>query len=341
MLTYQVRQRVFRVQQPPLQFPNAAEVTFTFHPDVAFGNAGADGRTWKQSTPGSVIFNANTGQFKIDPKGSLNELDVSIEHSNIGFRLAANRLTITTHCVSNQELTQLVESIYYVLPLVLSLCFRDPLVIDCVQGRVGSNPFRWELTSWQLPILITNQKTQESRVEKAWELLACLSAIDNPRLVGALKYFYAAMRLRSSGHTPWEFMGEMLLNYCKVLEVLFPPSGDGKTRDAVRLGLNQLGYRGEYIEGLFLPVMLLRSKIDVGHVFLGMFTRQELTTLHQYTETVERSWLEMLVKVLERVREDANLIQPYTATTADAEAKSIVATIDAFLSRGPNGDAAA
>ncbi|MDR4459055.1 MAG: hypothetical protein MRJ67_00800 [Nitrospirales bacterium] len=52
MLTYQVRQKVFRVEQPPLQFPNQVEVNFIFHPDVAFGTAEADG--WTSGRRGSA-----------------------------------------------------------------------------------------------------------------------------------------------------------------------------------------------------------------------------------------------------------------------------------------------
>ncbi len=42
MLTYQVRERTFWVQRN-LDFPNDVEMRFVFHPDTAFGNAGAKG----------------------------------------------------------------------------------------------------------------------------------------------------------------------------------------------------------------------------------------------------------------------------------------------------------
>jgi hypothetical protein len=334
MLTYQVRERTFRVAKN-IEFPNDVKIRFVFRPDTAFGNAGGDGRTWKQSTPGGIVFNANTGHFKIEPKNSLSELDVVYEHANITFHLAANQLTLTSHCTSNRELTELIESVYYVFPFVLSLCLRDPVVIDRVDGHVGSNPFGWELASWQVPILISNQETQEQRVIEAWDLMALLSSLGNMRIVGALRYFRTACRLRTAGHTPWEFMGEMLLNYCKVLEVLFPPSGDGKSRDAVRRGLSKLGYDSLTIEGLFLPVMLLRSKIDVGHVLLGIFTRPELTTLHAYTEAVEQYWLEMLQRALAKLRDDPSFLEAYEVSSADREAKSIISSIKEFLALSP------
>ncbi len=330
MLTYQVRERTFRVQRN-LDFPNDVELRFVFHPDTAFGNAGAKGRTWKQSTPGSVRFNANTGHFRIEPTSGLDELDVTYEHSNMVFRLTGNQLTLTSRCNSNRELTELLESVYYVFPFVLGLCLQQPVVIDRVDGRVGSEPIAWELKSWQVPILISNQEKQEQRVIEAWDLMAFLSSFGNMRMVGALKYFHAACRLSRAGHTPWEFMGEILLNFCKVLEVLFPPTGDEMSRDAARAGLSKLEYSPEEIERYFIPVMLLRSKIDVGHVFLGLFTRLELTALHSYTELVERQWLNMLERIVKRVREDSVFLQPYEISNADREAKEIVSSIKQSL----------
>ena len=334
MLTYQVRERIFRVKRN-LDFPNDVKLRFLFHPDTALGNAGAEGRTWKQATPGSVIFNANTGHFRIEPKNGLDELDVTYEHSNIVFRLVANQLTLTSHCSSNRELTELLESVYYVFPFVLSLCLQEPVVVDRVDGSVGSEPLAWELKSWQVPILISNQEKQEQRVIEAWDLMAFFSSFGNMRMVGALKYFHAACRLSRVGHTPWEFMGELLLNFCKVLEVLFPPTGGEMSRDAARDGLSKLSYSSAEIERYFIPAMLLRSKIDVGHVFLGLFTRPELTALHAYTEVIERKWLNMLKRVVERVRADSTFLKGYEVSTADREAKAIVSSIKQSLEQEP------
>ena len=334
MLTYQVRERTFRVKRN-LDFPNDVELRFVFHPDVAFGNAGAEGRTWRQSTPGGVVFNANTGHFSIDPAYGLEELDVTYEHSNMVFKLTRNELLLSTHCESNKELTELIESVYYVFPFVLSLCLQDPVVIDRVDGKVGSETIAWELAGWTAPILISNQEKQEQRIIQAWDLMGFLSSFGNMRLQAALKYYYAACRLHRVGHTPWEFMGEILLNFCKVLEVLFPPIGDGMSRDAARAGLSKLGYSSEEIEGYFLPVMLLRSKIDVGHVFLSLFTRSELTALHAFTEAIEAKWHDMLERLIAKLQDDGTMLQDYESSIADQEAKGILSRIQRTMGSEP------
>lgn len=334
MLTYQIRERTFRVKGN-LDFPNDVELRFVFHPDVAFGNAGAEGRTWKQNTPGGVVFNANTGHFIIDPAHALEELDVTYEHPNTLFKLTGNELLLSTHCESNKELTELLESVYYVFPFILSLCLQDPVVIDRVDGKVGSETFAWELAVWKAPILISNIKRQEQRIIQAWDLMGFLSSFGNMRMPAALKYYYTACRLRKVGHTPWEFMGEILLNFCKVLEVLFPPKGDGMSRDAARAGLSKLGYSFEEINNYFLPVMLLRSKIDVGHVFLSLFTKSELTTLHSFTEALEVKWHDMLERLVAKLQDDGTMLQDYDSSSADQETKDILSRIQRTMESEP------
>jgi hypothetical protein len=228
------------------------------------------------------VFNANTGHFKIEPKNSLSELDVVYEHANITFHLAANQLTLTSHCTSNRELTELIESVYYVFPFVLSLCLRDPVVIDRVDGHVGSNPFGWELASWQVPILISNQETQEQRVIEAWDLMALLSSLGNMRIVGALRYFRTACRLRTAGHTPWEFMGEMLLNYCKVLEVLFPVRNSQRCTPTRKPSSN-IGSKccnGHWQSCAMIPVFLKHTRCRLPIVRPSLSSHQSRSFLH-------------------------------------------------------------
>ena len=307
------------------------EIRFHFRPDTAFGNRDSGGRTWRQSTPGGIRFNANTGHFIIDPAHTLEALDVLVQSQNMDFVLKGNILTISTQCDSNQGLTELIESMYYAFPFILSFQLRDPVMMDRVEGRVGTVNFAWELSSWQLPILITNTELQEGRVIRAWELLDFISRYENRRVIAALSYFYKACRLRRTGHTPWEFMNEILLNLCKVLEVLFPPSGNGYSRNSARNGLKELGYSEKDIEANFIPVMALRSKIDVSHVFLGLFNRPELTILYCYLETIEAKWQEMLDRLLVKLENEQITLQPHEVTSADQEAKEIIEKLKANI----------
>jgi hypothetical protein len=50
-----------------------------------------------------------------------------------------------------------------------------------------------------------------------------ISAANRRRLVAALFYFHVACRVKREGQIPGEFLAEALLNFHKVLEVLYGP----------------------------------------------------------------------------------------------------------------------
>ena len=71
------------------------------------------------------------------PAATLDKLEVTYEHTNMLFSVRGNVVRLSTSCDSNQELTELVESMYYVLPLMLTLEFGESVVVDRVSGTVG------------------------------------------------------------------------------------------------------------------------------------------------------------------------------------------------------------
>ena len=199
-------------------------------------------------------------------------------------------LTISQHFESNQELTETIDGIYFAMPALLSVEFADPPYVQRVSGAVGSVGFRWELKEWKMHFRTTTQEQQESRAAVSWERIGLLSASGRRRLLAALHYFHVALRLSREGSIAGEFMPEMILNLSKVLEVLFPPDGAGRTLDAARRGLTALGFSRTEIEGDYIPAMALRNEIDVGHVVLSLFTREQLALIHGYTDHAEEAF---------------------------------------------------
>lgn len=157
----------------------------------------------------------------------------------------------------------------------------------------------------------TTQDEQEANVAKAWLWFDVISPPERRRLIAALHYFHVACRMARSAQTAGEFLPEVLLNLAKTLEVLFPSTGDGRTRDAVRANLSRLGYSEIQIEGDFIPAIALRNEIDVGHVELGVFTMDQLTILHSYTERAEAVFRDLLKRVIVRVESGEFEIAPY------------------------------
>lgn len=171
--------------------------------------------------------------------------------------------------------------------------------------------------------MVTNKQLQEWYFSQAWEQLTMLLPLDKRRLFAALYYFHIACRLERSGVTPWEFMAEVLLNFSKILEVIFPAK-DGKAIESARAGLEKLAYNSDEIEKWFIPAMALRNNLDVAHVSLATFPQRQLRILHEYTEQAEAHFGELMRRILDRVAQGTFDIPTYEDRKPSGDAEKIM-----------------
>ncbi len=325
MFTYQIRKRVFKLEKEgPLTWPADTEVQFHFRPLQPFGMEAGGGHTAVRGVEATAHFNANAGTHTIESKAPLKPLEVVIEEPGRLLTLRGNVLTVKARLHSNEKLIDLIWGVNFGFPLLLNVEFADPPIVERVDGSIGSVKFRWELANWKMEIVTTTQHKQESSVAKAWCWFDVITTPERRRLIAALHYFHVACRIARSAQTAGEFLPEVLLNLAKTLEVLFPPTGDGQTRDAVRASLSKLGYSESEIEGDFIPAMALRNEIDVGHVELGVFTMDQLTVLHSYTERAEAAFRDLLKRVITKVEAGEFEIAPYKLQKPRPEAVRVI-----------------
>lgn len=325
MFTYQIRKRMFKLEKEgPLTWPADTEVQFHLRPLQPFGMEAGGGHTAVRGVEATAHFNANAGTHTIESKAPLEPLEVVIEEPGRLVTLNGNVLTIKARLDSNEELTDLIWGVNFGYPLLLNVEFADPPIVQRVYGSIGSVRFRWELADWKLQFATTTQHEQESNVANAWRRFDVITEPERRRLIAALHYFHVACRLARSGETAGEFLSEVLLNLAKTLEVLFPPTGDGRTRDAVRVNLSKLGFSESQIESDFIPAMALRNEIDVGHVELGVFSMDQLTILHSYTERAEAAFRNLLKRVITKVETGEYEIAPYKLQEPRPRAVNII-----------------
>lgn len=302
MFTYQVRPRIFRHETGKiLSLPADVEIQFHFRPLQPFGMEAGGGHTAVRAVAAKALLNANTGEHTVQSETPLDPLDVTIQEPIRIVSLKGNVLSIKQHFNDLSTLHETIQGLYFTLPMLLNVEFADPPFVERVDGVIGESTFRWELLDWRMEFRTTTQEKQESAIIRCWEQLGVLSDQNCRRLLAALHYFHVACRLARSGTTPGEFLSEVLLNLAKTLEVLFPPTGNGRTRDAARAGLKALGYIDHKIEADYIPAMALRNEIDVGHVELGVFKPDQLKVLHAYTERAENAFRDLLNTVLEKL----------------------------------------
>src|SRR5690606_11604590 len=113
------------------------------------------------------------------------------------------------------------------------------------------------------------------------------------------------------------------------LEVLFP-APEGKTIDYARSGLTKLGYDHTEMERDFIPAIVLRNNIDVGHAHLALFTQSELSTIHAYVDLAFPRFQELLTRVLEMTKSGDFEVPPYEV---GPESKDVKAKIERMSER--------
>lgn len=333
MLTYQVRPRVLRFDAENVPtFPGEGKVNFYLQPLQPFGAAADGGKTAVRAVKARALFNANTGSHTIESEDPLSPLEIRIEEPDRQVELNGSVLTVSQEFESPEEMLALIEAVAYVLPSLINVSFYDPPYVERVDGVLGGSKFRWELREWKMQFGITTQSIQERHVVNAWQRIDVLSEVKRRRrLTASLHYFHVACRLSRASVTVGEFMAETVLNFSKSLEALFPPEGDGMTRDAVRNGLRALGYEDEQIEMKFVPAMALRDNIDVAHVGLCIFNLNQLRVIHRYVEQAETAFRDLFERLFTAIENDEYQIEPHEMSKPSREVAEVIERIQSSI----------
>lgn len=328
MLTYQVRPRVFRFEGETVPtFPAKGEVNFYFQPGQPFGAAADGGRTANRAVKAQALFNANTGEHTIKSETPIPPLEAKYVVPGEWMELNGSVMTVSKDFETIHDLEGLVETVAYVLPALVNISYYDPPYVERVDGVIAGEKFRWEMRDWKMQFDVSTQGDQEEKFIKAWERISVLAEETRQRLAAGIHYFHVACRLSRSSSTAGEFVAESVLNLSKCLEALFPPDGDGNTRDAVRTGLRALDYLDDEIESKFIPAMALRASVDVAHVGLSIFKMEQLKVIHEYVDRTETAFRKMLERLFCAIESGKYEIQPHKPSKPPQEVLDIVERI--------------
>jgi hypothetical protein len=309
MLTYRLHTRVFQLEPgQSFQFPNRVAVAVQLEPKTAFGASNEPSRTAVRAHKAQMTFNANTGRSLILSDPPLEPLDVTITSPDTLMTLKGHVLNYEFPCESLNDLEGALIGLQWILPPLLNLGFTEPPTVYHISGKVGDTQFRWEHApgEWRANFWPITANDLEERFIQAVESLSVFSGTDNRRLAAAISYFHTAVRLSVCGYSQWEFMAETILNYAKCLDILFATSEASK--DDARKGLKALGYSQDEIEGDFIPILILRSFVDVAHPRVALYKRDDLRTLYSYMSQAEGNFKGLLIRVLELTRAGTKVV---------------------------------
>jgi len=293
VLSYRLQKRHFKIVEGEVTFPNTVRIEMSLAPPTPFGGITGGGRTATRGVEANMRFNANNGHTHITSASAFDPVDVTVQSDNMTFTMKANLFSLDTVCENLDQLARLVESVYHAFPAIANVEFGDPPTVLKVSGSIGAAKFQWQLAELYGDAAPTSTEEQEQRLARAWEWMSLFGEGRNRRLLAGIHYFHVASRLRAAGDSPWEFMGEVILNLAKTLQALF-----GQQGDHVRAGLKALGYSVEECKH-FVTVMGLRDEIDSGHIMLSLMDEAQARSLYVFIQGREPRFKTLLKRVLE------------------------------------------
>ena len=327
MITYQDLPRVFRLDDDaPLQFPAKVEISVLYGPPEVFGA--------HTTLPGPIRaractmrFNGNTGsvEFKYAEPVEIIDVRITAPVNHVHFRGPELKFVVD-QAESLDEVFHLLTWMVHFLPALLGGMLTGPCYFVRAWGTIGGRAFRWEI---QDPVFVMTPvdmgEAEKKLLHAIGKQIHLFGQLKNRAVVAALIYVHRALRLRAAGSSPWEFFGECILNFHKALEVLF-----GRRRDEMRAGLAALGYDEKKIEGVFMPIAILRDVLDVGHPKLHTLQRPQAQRLFKLLPQVEHDFKDLCSRLLARLEEGETRWEVNEARTAsrDAELDRVIASLE-------------
>lgn len=331
MLTYQLADFVYEVEKPQaFQFPCDVVVHVALKPAAAFGGRGD--RAVTVVGQGKVTVSRRTGwvEFHPEPAAFIRPLSTRCEDWNAEVVVDANVVTYSFRCPRRAVLTSWMDYLQNLLPLAVHLKFAGTPAIERIYGSVGGVGFDWVPAglSGQLDVVPT-QEVFAKRFEDVIRTMHLIGPEHNRRLYVALSYLYKADRLLTAGAHKGEFASEALLNYCKCLQALF-----GSARDRVREALASLSYSDVEVEADFMPAMILRDEIDVGHVSYALYSREQIGALSAYVSRAHAKFRPLLQRVAQDVADEKLVLDPGGSFEVDTRKATTLAKLHSTVPRG-------
>jgi hypothetical protein len=236
-------------------------------------------------------WNGPTGRAVFTQKPGISPITLAREMLNGRLTVSGSLVSFERTCPSLADAAETLDELRLVVPALFAVFLPRPVTVTYARVIVGDATFRSELRRGAYRIEALTEEAYSDRVDYAFSALKAILEGNHYALIAAAAYMHVAERLAAVGNSAVEFAPEIILNLAKILEVLF-----GNTRDQIRVGLTDLGYDEVEREGVFIPLMILRNELDVGHAKLSTYSAEVLDRLYGYLLDVPFAMKELIVR---------------------------------------------
>jgi hypothetical protein len=333
VFTYLQQPRILHLESGKIpDFPCRARYELTLDPAHVLGQGSGDLPIVILGHDLSAVWNGPTGRAVFTQQPGLAPISISQEMLNGTFVVDGSSVVFEQTCESLSNAAATLDELRLVVPAVFSVFLPRPVTVTFARVVFENGTFRSELRRASYRIEALRDEDYRDRVDYSLSALRAMLEGEHFALIAAAAYMHVAERLSAVGNSSVEFAPEIILNLTKVLEVLF-----GNTRDQIRVGLTALGYDEVEREGVFIPLVILRNELDVGHAKLSAYSPEVLDKLYGYLKDVPLAMKELIVRATNATIagkwQPPLPSAPASSTTYDRLLASIEAGEDARVAR--------
>jgi hypothetical protein len=262
----------------PTAYPTSVMAAITFGPGDAFGVSGGDLRT-TVGIPNTANLSGNLDEGSIELSGGLiQKIEADFHVDAFRVQVNGNILTFSFAAVSYDHARQVLNSALQLLPPILTLRLQVYVWVKLCEVRIGEERSNLILSQIDHPVTATtNELSTDSLRHSIAEWLSTKK--EHLSLLSAYSYFRQAKRLAAIQPCPEPFVSEIVLNLAKAIEIIFRT----KSHEIVRERARDWKYALDEVEEFLIPILILRSNVDVAHPALTQLTIDQRSTAIQFS----------------------------------------------------------
>lgn len=253
------------------------------------------------------LFESNVGRVYAQSNIFLPNIDFNRVDEDAQIKVQGNVLTLRTKVLSLGEAYQWVSGLEYSILTFMSLSFQIAIRVEEIIGNFGEDvQVRYIVESTVFRFFSLHPEQRAEYINNALEF-AQISTSSFHRFLLACMYFQQALRLESPHETsvPSLNVGEIALNLAKAVEVLF-----SSERDKIRQKCSLIGYSDAQIESQIIPILVIRSQLDVAHAAGTAISEADTRTIHDYIRRSVSNVRNLLLRVGSSLKKGIDVLDP-------------------------------
>ena len=306
----------------PTDYPCDVLLEIRFGPEDAFGITCEPRTVAARGTAACITWDRNEGVVRFEAP-IIEKLNGTWESEQLKGYLSGNFLQLSRCVNSVNEAVSFAASANQCLPALLSFRFRTFVWIKEFWIQLGDARFRFALADTTINIPAS---TTEENKQRVWTCLDEWSRSNSKhrRLVGAIYYYRQALRLSQLQLDQISLTPEVVLNLTKAIEIIF-----GTNREVARKKAKSMGLTDEEIEKLLIPILLIRSSLDIAHVATGPLSPKERQIIVDFSSRATTGVGIILDRVFQAgLTGEVDLER--TSPTLDKDKKKLIEALDRY-----------